>query len=95
MTENPYIEKLRFIKPQLKAMNVRRLRVFGSQARGQSHAGSDIDLLIDFEKSPTLFQMAHLQNKLEDELGIKVDLSTPLTLHPALKDKILGEARDV
>jgi predicted nucleotidyltransferase len=95
MSDNPYIEKLRAMKPNFGAMNISRLRVFGSQARGDANPGSDIDLLVDFIETPDLWTFMELRDNLEDKLGCKVDLVTPKGLHWALKDGILNEARDV
>ncbi len=52
----------------------RSVLVFGSVARGEEHSGSDIDLLVDFEKSSSLFDLLHLQDALEELLGRSVDL---------------------
>ncbi len=95
MRDNPYIEKLRLMKPDFGRMNIRRLRVFGSQARGDAGTGSDIDLLVDFVETPDLFEFVGLKQDLEEKLGVSVDLVTPKGLHWALKDRILAEARDV
>ncbi len=95
MSENPYIEKLRAIKPRFAEMNIKRLRVFGSQVRGDARSDSDIDLLVDFINDPTLMTIAHTQNMLEDELGVDVDVCMEDSLIPELKDRILREAVDV
>lgn len=95
MTENPYIEKLRAMKPRFAEMNIKRLRVFGSQARGDARPDSDVDLLVDFVEGPTLMTIARTQNMLEDELGADVDVCMENCLVPELKDRILREAVDV
>ena len=95
VTDSSYIERLRALKPRFKEMNIRRLRVFGSHARGDARPDSDIDLLVEFYETPDLIAFSGLQLDLEDYLGAKVDLVTPGGLHRALKDDILKEARDV
>ena len=70
-----------------------RLRVFGSAAKGQDHADSDLDLLVDLPLGTSLLRIVGLQLALEDALGIKVDLCTEREFDPALKDRILAEAR--
>ena len=57
MTErDAVITALRAIAPELKARSVREVWLFGSAARGELHAASDVDLLIDFEAPVTLFE---------------------------------------
>ncbi|WP_456481034.1 nucleotidyltransferase family protein, partial [Oceanithermus sp.] len=49
-----YRQELREQLPELRARyGVRRLFLFGSRARGDAHAGSDLDLLVEFERVPT------------------------------------------
>ena len=75
------------------ARGITRLRVFGSVARGQDHDGSDLDLLVDLPAGTSLLNLVGLQLEMEDTLGLKVDLCTERELHPALKQRILQEAR--
>jgi predicted nucleotidyltransferase len=70
-----------------------QVRVFGSVLRGQDHAGSDLDLLVDLPAGTSLLRIVGLQLALQDALGIKVDLCTERELDPVLKDRILAEAR--
>lgn len=70
-----------------------RLRVFGSVAMGLDHEGSDLDLLVELPPGTSMLQIVGLQFEIEDALGVKVDLCTETELHPALKDRILAEAR--
>lgn len=95
MSEHPLMQKLRLMKPRLSEMGVKRVRVFGSVARGDDHPGSDLDLLIDFYQTPSLFDLGGLKSDLEEELGVPVDISMPESLIPELRDIILNEARDV
>jgi predicted nucleotidyltransferase len=69
------------------------VRVFGSVARGMDRDGSDLDLLIDLPAGTSPLRIVGLQLDLEDVLGVKVDVCTRRELHPALKDRILAEAR--
>ena len=50
------------------------LGVFGSVARGEAHADSDVDVLADFLKGATLFDISEAQERLEAALGRPVDL---------------------
>jgi uncharacterized protein len=64
---------------------------FGSFARGEATAGSDIDFLVEFEKGRTLVDLSGLRLDLRDVLGRDVDVATPGSLHPKLRDRILDE----
>lgn len=48
--------------------------LFGSSARGEDKESSDVDLLVDFDETKSLFQLADVQFGLEKILGKKVDL---------------------
>jgi predicted nucleotidyltransferase len=71
---------------------VQRVRVFGSFARGDARADSDIDLLIEAgPRTPPWFPGGLLVD-LEGELGRRVDIAEENTLHPLIRDRILHEA---
>jgi predicted nucleotidyltransferase len=71
----------------------RNLRVFGSVARGEDSPHSDIDLLVDMDPGRSLLDLVALGQDLEDLLQPKVDILTDGRVHPALRDRILSEAR--
>ena len=71
----------------------RNLRVFGSVARGEDHPDSDIDLLVDMDPWRSLLDLVALGQDLEDLLQRRVDVLTDVSVHPALRDRILSEAR--
>jgi predicted nucleotidyltransferase len=69
----------------------RRVRIFGSLARGTDHADSDIDFLVDFENGSSLFDLMHLTEELERLLSRPVDVISAGGLKP--RDlEILDEA---
>lgn len=70
-------------------------RVFGSVLRGTDREGSDLDLLVDALPGATLFDLGGLQDELEQLLGVRVDLLTPLDLPEKFRAKVLAEARPV
>ncbi len=84
------LARLAALKPWLHAQGVERARIFGSYARNDAHAHSDIDLLVEFApgRTPDLFAFAGLKLELEFRLGAEVDLFTPDSLHPGLKASI-------
>jgi len=89
---------------QLRQMNVllngtaeqfgaSRLRVFGSVARGEETAQSDVDFLVEFPKGYDLItQRMPLTQKLADILNRKVELIPEHELNAHVRQKILAEA---
>ena len=73
---------------------VTEIGVFGSFARGDNDADSDIDISVEInhEKVPVgLFEFAGMQFYLEEILGQKVDLVTKTRIKPLIKDRILSQ----
>ena len=93
LTMHPLIKKNQV---QLRALaqryGVGSLRVFGSMARGDATASSDVDLLLEDTAKLSGFQMGALQMDAQDLLGCKVDVLTENALHPLIREKILKEA---
>ena len=86
------IEILKRLKPELqKQYGVSSLGIFGSFARGKQKGKSDLDILVDFEKVPTLFGFIRLERFLSSELNIKVDLVMKSALKPTIGKYILNE----
>ena len=65
--------------------------IFGSYARGDFHADSDLDLLVDFDEGANLFDLVGLQQFLEEKLGCKVDLVSRRSLREELRTSVLDE----
>lgn len=78
-----------------KLYGARNVRVFGSVARGEEEADSDIDILVELEEGRSLFDLGGLLMDLQKLLGRKVDVVTEKGLHWYIKDKILQEARPI
>lgn len=74
---------------------VTRLGIFGSYARGEQTPESDLDILIDYEQAPTLFQLVELRDYLSKQVGLKVDLVTKNGLKPRMQARVLSEVVDV
>ena len=68
------------------------IRIFGSVARGEERAESDLDLLIDLEPDRSLLDLATLKSELETLLGIPVDVAEPVSLHWFIRDRVMAEA---
>jgi uncharacterized protein len=67
-----------------------RAGIFGSYARGEESATSDIDFLVEFEEGRTLLDLSGLRLDLCEVLG-DVDVATPGSLHPKLRNRIVRE----
>jgi len=70
----------------------RRPRVFGSVARGEAGAESDVDLLVTMEEGRSLLDLSALVLDLQDLLGVKVDVVSEDGLYWLLRRRILKEA---
>lgn len=81
----------------LKARGATSLFIFGSTARDQARTESDLDLFIEYdrERKFSLVDLSALKNFLEDELGLRVDVTTRDSLHPALQAEIEGSAKRI
>ena len=75
----------------MRRRGVLRAFVFGSVARGEERPESDIDFLVEFEKGRTVVDLSGLRLDLCEALGRDVDVATSGSLHPKLRDRILGE----
>jgi uncharacterized protein len=71
---------------------VRRIRVFGSFARGDAREDSDLDLLVDAGPRTSSWFPGGLLADLEEELGRRVDLAEESGLHPLVRKQVLEEA---
>jgi predicted nucleotidyltransferase len=93
--DNETINRLRKLKPDIEKYGLKRLRVFGSTVRDDFRTDSDVDLLVEFDETPSYFEIAEMQEKIELNLRRKVDIVFAHKLFPELKDSILKEAIDV
>lgn len=74
-----------------KNYKVTELGIFGSYVRGEQNESSDVDVLIDYEKAPTLFKLVELRNYLNKLMGMKVDVVTKKGLKPRIRERVLSE----
>jgi hypothetical protein len=70
---------------------VRKAGIFGSYARGEQRAKSDLDILVEFRSPVGLFQFLDLEERLRRLLGVKVDLVSKKALKPRIGRRILQE----
>jgi predicted nucleotidyltransferase len=86
-TREEIISTLRANRATLSDYGVKSLALFGSAARNNLRADSDLDLLVQFEDA-TWANYIGLKLYLEDLLGRPVDLVTPKALRPLLQPAI-------
>ena len=70
----------------------RNVRIFGSVAREEDDAHSDIDFLVEMDAGRSLFDLGGLQAELEDVLGCRVDVVTERGLKNRIRSRVLDEA---
>ncbi len=75
-----------------RSHGVRRVRVFGSVARGDAGPGSDVDLLVELAPGRTLVDLAGFRIDATKILGVAVDVATVDMLKDRLRSEILAEA---
>jgi predicted nucleotidyltransferase len=68
--------------------------LFGSYGRGTPSRRSDIDILVSFTETPSLFAFVRLKRELEQRLGRRVDLVMREALRPSIGRRILAEVVD-
>lgn len=91
-TYKRYLEILHQHLPELREQfGVKSLGVFGSYVRGQQRKDSDLDVLVNFERSPTLIQFIELEDQLSQLTGLKIDLVMEDNLKPAIGKRVLSE----
>jgi predicted nucleotidyltransferase len=75
-----------------RQFGARSVRLFGSLARGEADAASDVDLLVELEPGRSLLDLGGMQFELEALLGRHVDVVTERGLRPRIRDRVLREA---
>ena len=85
-------EKRRDILRIAKKNGAYNVRVFGSVARGEADAESDIDFLVDMEPRRSLLDLAGFLLEVEELLGCKVDAVTEKGLRGRIRERVLKEA---
>jgi len=80
------------VLPVLKRHAVKRAAIFGSFARGDVKAKSDVDFLIEYQgKNKSLFDLVNLKSDLEKTLSRKVDVVTYNSIYWRIRDRVLAE----
>lgn len=92
------LRTLRSLEPELRAVGVRHISVFGSVACGEDRAGSDVDLAVDLAPgtAPTGFQFVDYIDRLKHRLATALRRDVDIVILPArrreLKETLSREA---
>ncbi len=79
-------------KPFLvEKFKISELGIFGSYVRGEQTQDSDVDILVEFTKVPTLFDLVEIEYLISDRIGLPVDLVDKESLKPNIRENILNE----
>ncbi len=85
----------RAILPILRRHKVRHAAIFGSFSRGEAKKSSDVDILVEFRKTPSLFDIGGLYADLQEKLHRKVDVVIYDSIDPRLRESILSNKIDI
>ncbi|HKS89170.1 MAG TPA: nucleotidyltransferase domain-containing protein [Stellaceae bacterium] len=93
MKREQVLAALRDHEQELHRAGISRLYLFGSVARDQARAGSDVDLFFDTDDPRfSLIELIDLQEHITAILGTTTDVMTRASLHPMLRSQIEAEA---
>ncbi len=69
--------------------------IFGSFARGEENAESDIDILVRFKEPKSLFEIVRMEQKLGESVGRKVEIVTEKALHPYIAPSVRQDLQPI
>ena len=96
MRRDAAIAQLKEHEAELRQLGLEHLYLFGSTARDEAHAGSDVDLFFDHrEGSLGLYELMDVKDATARILGCKVDIMTRRSLHRVLRERIEAAALQV
>lgn len=97
MRREEAIRLLKEAEAGLRARGVLSLALFGSTARGDTHPGSDVDLLVELDESRriTLFDLSEIKFFATDILGEQADIAIRKNLRPGYRDSVETDAIEV
>jgi predicted nucleotidyltransferase len=96
LTHADVVARLGIAEPEIRALGVQRLALFGSVLSGRARPDSDVDLLVQFRPGAKSYErFLRLCELLEARLGQRVELVTTESLSPFIGPRILADAQDV
>jgi predicted nucleotidyltransferase len=93
MERDEAMDRLKAHESALRRLGVQRLYLFGSTARGDATASSDVDLFFDYEKGKFgLFELMEVKDYAASILGRPADIMTRDSLHKAIRQRVEATA---
>ena len=96
LTPDTVISALRVHAEELRRAGIRHLGLFGSLARGEAGATSDVDLVAELDPDARIgvFRLVGLERRLAEILGHSVDLLPEPIEHPRLRASVERNRRN-
>ena len=92
MTRDEIIAKLKETAPALRAEGVTRLAIFGSRARGDARADSDLDVLIDVDDSRfSGLDLVGVERTIKNATGIRTQAEIRRSIDPRFAERIADD----
>jgi predicted nucleotidyltransferase len=91
LTREEVVQKLVRHADELRAAGVEALFLFGSVARNEARAESDVDVFFD-HRAGLGFEVIGIQERIREILDARADVTTRRSLHPLLRPRIEAEA---
>ncbi len=92
MNRDTVIQVLKKVNATLRNQyGVKSLQLFGSVSRNEATSASDVDLLVEFDRPTGYFGLFALQEYLVKLLGCPMDLGTPSSLKPRIREHVMGD----
>lgn len=90
MKRDQIIAELLRAKPYFEEQGVIHLEIFGSQARGDAHPNSDLDLLLDVaaQSNFSLFELVDIEKLVEEKIGFQTNAYLKRSLNTSFKTSI-------
>jgi predicted nucleotidyltransferase len=90
MDLEPVLNRLR---ATCQEKNIAMLGIFGSVARGEDMANSDVDLLVRLTEPVGFVEFIDLEDTFSEIFGRNVDLATESSLHPLIRKNVFAELK--
>jgi predicted nucleotidyltransferase len=91
-TEELFKDKRETVLQIARRYGASNVRVFGSVARGEARADSDVDFLVDLDEGRSLLDLGGLLMDLQRLFECRVDVVTEKGLRPRIRERVLREA---